>query len=412
MSVHADSRMRTGTSLVCVALLLLAGCRGPSGAAPQPQAALPAPPPTESAVAYAELLATLEEVQREFLSTGNPRVAGPSDAADGHRYLLHLLEQALLLQLESSPQHPRFEHQGSPIRKVNGDNPDAIYWTAAIDGSKTYRVRGNQAGAVYSSLTVDAGAQRDGYAGRIAGVINDTQYDIADDGSFEVLLGGPPRPRNWLALPPDATRVGTRHYFEEATSVASDPDVYVPMSIEVLDPGPPPPTPDDASIAASIRRVARYVRSRTLDMPMPDPMPRWVSQVPNQFPRPEKPGKLAYAAADAAYTMAPFSIGPDEALVITGRFPVCRMANVVLWNAWRQSFDYANRQISLNRAQTTLEPDGRFRIVVSHRDPGVPNWLDTEGRTSGLIYWRFMLPEGEIETPIATVVPFEEVAAR
>jgi hypothetical protein len=42
--------------------------------------------------------------------------------------------------------------------------------------------------------------------------------------------------------------------------------------------------------------------------------------------------------------------------------------------------------------------------VIAHRDPGVPNWLDTEGRPFGLVFWRYMLPEGEIETPRAEVV--------
>ena len=48
----------------------------------------------------------------------------------------------------------------------------------------------------------------------------------------------------------------------------------------------------------------------------------------------------------------------------------------------------------------------------SHRDPGVPNWLDSEGRNLGLVFWRFMLPEGEIETPSAEIVPFAEVSER
>ncbi len=385
-------------------------CASADGSVPEPATATE--PQTQSAQAFDELLETLETVRRDFLSEENPRIRGAADIADGHRFLMHVLEQALLIQLEATPTHPRFEHQVSPIRKVNGDNPDAIYWTAVIDGGQVYRVRSNQAGAVYSSITIEAGGRSEGYSGRVAGVINDSQYDIAEDGSFEVILGGEPRERNWFPLPEDAVRVTTRHYFEEKTSVAADHHVHVPISIEVLDPGPPPPTPNDASIAASIRRVDHYLRSRTVDMPTPDPMPSWVSEVPNVFNAPQKPGTLAYAAADAAYTMAPFALGPDEALVITGRFPKCRMANVVLWNAWGQTLDYANRRISLNRAQTQLEPDGSFRIVVAHRDPGVPNWLDTEGRGSGSIYWRFMLPEGEIETPKARVVPFDEIAPR
>ena len=74
------------------------------------------------------------------------------------------------------------------------------------------------------------------------------------------------------------------------------------------------------------------------------------------------------------------------------------------------TFDYANRRVSLNRRQTRLEKDGTFRMVLAHRDPGVPNWLDTEGRLFGLVFWRYMLPDGPIEAPRATVVPFAEVA--
>jgi hypothetical protein len=103
-------------------------------------------------------------------------------------------------------------------------------------------------------------------------------------------------------------------------------------------------------------------------------------------------------------------VRPDEALVIEGRFPPCRFANVVLWDRFLQSYDYVNRRISLNRKQTVMDPDGGFRIVLAHRDPGVPNWLDASGRVSGLIYWRFMLPEGEIVTPRTRLVKLDEVS--
>ena len=100
----------------------------------------------------------------------------------------------------------------------------------------------------------------------------------------------------------------------------------------------------------------------------------------------------------------------DEAREITGRWPECRCANVSLWNRHMQTYDYSNRQVSLNRAQTQLEPDGRFRMLLAHRDPGAPNWLDTEGRPFGMVFWRFMLPEGSIEKPETRVVPFDSLA--
>ncbi|HSB98216.1 MAG TPA: hypothetical protein VLC91_17275, partial [Spongiibacteraceae bacterium] len=87
----------------------------------------------------------------------------------------------------------------------------------------------------------------------------------------------------------------------------------------------------------------------------------------------------------------------------------CIFANVVLWNRFLQSFDYRYRRISLNRKQIKLEADGSYRIVVAHRDPGLPNWLSTEGRPNGTVYWRFLLPEGDIDAPRTRVVNFDEL---
>ena len=188
-----------------------------------------------------------------------------------------------------------------------------------------------------------------------------------------------------------------------------------------------PAVPTDASVAASIRRMATYVRSRTIEAiakPGEGDPPPFVSRVPHVFPAPVKPGAHALAAADAAYSMAPYLLGPDEALVIRARWPACRCANVSLWNRQMQSFDYLRGQVSLNRAQAVLDPadptdpadpadpDGWFTVVIAHRDPGpsVPNWLSTEGRPFGLVFWRYFLPEGLIDTPTAEVVPVSSLS--
>ncbi len=80
-----------------------------------------------------------------------------------------------------------------------------------------------------------------------------------------------------------------------------------------------------------------------------------------------------------------------------------------LWNRHLQTYDYAHRQVSLNRAQTKVDADGSFRIVIAHRDPGVPNWLDTEGLPFGMVFWRYFLPESEIDTPQAKVVKLSDL---
>jgi hypothetical protein len=360
---------------------------------------------SESRAAFDELLDTAREAADHFAGPAWGMTT-PDDTAGALRLVANLLEGGLVGHFDDDPRQPVFRQIVTSTRKSLGDNADAIYYDAAVSPQYAYRVRGRTAGAVYVSLTVEAGAPDGGFPERTAGVCNDEQFDIDADGRFEVFLGGPPRTRNWVALDADATRVTTRHYWEDERSPAIPPIPDVALDIEVLDgPGPLPP-PNDATVAAGLRRVAKYVRSRSIDQPRPGEadQPAFVSREPNTFPAPVAPGNHALAAFDAAYSMAPYVLGPDEALVITGRWPTCRCANVALWNLHLQTYDYAHRRVSLNRAQTRLEPDGTFRIVIAHRDPGEPNWLDTEGRPFGIVFWRFFLPEGEIATPHAEVV--------
>jgi hypothetical protein len=366
---------------------------------------------TRSAVAFRELLAVLADVESRFLGS-EYGIIDAGDDADGHRLLMHVLETAIQQELESDPDRPEFRLVTAPHRKALGDNPDAIYLRAPLNAERTYRIWGSLAGAVYLSFTVEAGAPAPGrYPTRSGGVINNTQFDVDDEGNYELIAGGPPRDRNWIELPADAAKVTVRMYFEEPEPAAARPE-RAQISIETLESLPPAPTWDDDSIAAGIVRVANYVLSRTLDQPPPGAdKPTWVAPAPNVFPDPQRPGNLAVAAFDAAYCSAPYALGPAEALVITGRWPVCCFANVVLWNRYLQSYDYVHRRVWLNRSNTVLEPDGAFRMVLAHRDPGAANWLDTEGRGHGQLFWRFMLPEGDIETPHATVVTFDEVRA-
>ncbi len=364
----------------------------------------------ESRVAFDELLALLAEAADRYAGAEWGLVT-PDDVAGGLRALAHMLEGGLVGHFEDDPAEPVFRQIVTSTRKSLGDNADAIYFDAAVSSRYAYRVRGRMGGAVYASFTVEAGGDDGRFPQRTAGVINDTQFDVDADGRFEIFLNGPPRDRNWLALPDDATRITTRHYFEEVRSPAIPPIPDLALDITVLDgPGPLPP-PSDASVAAGLRRVANYVRSRSLEQTRPGEgdQPAFVSREPNAFPAPVPPGDHALAAFDASYSMAPYVLGPDEALVMTGRWPVCRCANVSLWNRHLQTYDYAHRRVSYNRAQTKLEDDGSFRIVIAHRDPGVANWLDTEGRPFGMVFWRYFLPEGEIATPQAQVVPVDSL---
>lgn len=370
-------------------------------------------PTSKSRTAFYELIDLLKEIDQTYLSE-EWMVSSPEDVGEGIRALLHMLQGALVTYVDEDDEHPVFRKIVTPTRKYTGDNPYAVYFDAPIRGDREYRLRGNIGGAVYTSMTVEAGAVQGNVGGQIAGAINDEGFDIDRSGDFEIFLGGKERPRNWLALPPDAARITTRHYFEDETMRAADPRLFIPLAIEALGNSQPTPTYNDESIAEALARVGNFLRSRTLEMKPPAERtpPDFVSRIPNEFPPPVKPGTHALAAADAAYSMAPYFLGPDQALVIRARWPECRCANVCLWNRHMQTYDYTTRPVALNRAQTKLDADGSFRIILAHEDPGLPNWIDTEGRGFGLVFWRFMLAEGVIETPKAEVVPFAELKER
>jgi hypothetical protein len=386
------------------AALALAGLAGEAASA---EAA------SESGLALAELRAAIAEVEEGFRAPAW-RLQGPSDFAEARGYLATTLQHALECWMPADPLRPAFVRFVTPEKKLLGDNPDAVYFTAPVRADARYRIRGNTAGATYTSFTVEIGTGEGGNSRKIGATLNDSQFQIAPDGSYEIAVSTERQEGNWLRLDPDAGSITTRHYYERATPIAADRLHHIPLVIENAgDPGPAP-VPNDAAIAAGLRRAARFLRT-TVQPPRTDAgLPRFVSPVPNQLPQPlldEGNAEVGFAAADNVYSMAPFLLKPGEALVIRGRFPRCRFANVVLWNRFLQTLDYERRQTSLNRKQAQQEADGSFKMVVAARDPGVPNWLDSEGRPFGTVFWRFQLPEEEIAPLNTWVVPLSEVAS-
>ena len=364
----------------------------------------------ESRAAFVDLLATMGEVADSYAGEAWG-IAGPEDTAGALRALAHLLEGGLLGHFEDNPKAPVFRQIVSSTRKSLGDNADAIYFDTAVSNAYVYRVTGNTAGAIYTSFTMEEGGGDGAFPESTGGIINDTQFDIDADGNFAIALGGSPQDRNWLPLTDHTTRITSRHYWEELWRPGAEPVRDVKLGVEALGATEPPPPPSDAVIAAGFRRVANYVRSRTLGMGAPGTrdLPDFVSQIPNEFPPPVTPRNHPLAAIDAAYSTAPYLLGPEEALVMRMKWPECRCANVMIWNRYLQTLDYVHRTVSLNRAQMVLDDDGWFTAVIAHRDPGVPNWIDTEGNAFAMVFWRFMLPEGPIETPHATVVPVDSL---
>lgn len=368
---------------------------------------------SESGAALAALRQTIAELEAG-LTDPAWRLMGARDLAEGRRFLTHATQHALQAWAEPEPEYPAFVRFVTPEKKLLGDNPDAIYYTTPVSAEHEYRIRGNLADATYTSFSVETQSKA-GASGGVGATLNDTEFTADANGNYEITASAKKKTGNWLRLPPDAVSISTRHYYERDKSVAADRLHHVPLMIETLGDVPPRPAPTDASIAAGLRRANAFLKGIVVPPNRPDDAPRWVSTTPNQLPQPipdDDQTGIGYAAKDNIYSMCPFVLKPDQALVIEGRYPKCRFSNVVLWNRFMQTLDYETRQVSLNRKQTKLEPDGSYRIVVAGTDPGVPNWIDTEGRFVGTIFWRFLLPEEDIEPFKTSVVSTASLRAK
>ena len=369
-----------------------------------------APKTTE---AFDELIATLQLIRDGYVLS-EERFAEPLDVVEGYRYVGQLLSAASELFFESDPDHPRLASIVSPARKLQGDNPDAIYHYARISGSRSYRIFGRVDTECYTSFTIHGRDPGGALAGPLLGDVNDRQIQIEQDGSYSLTLSATEQPGNWLRLDPAAHCVVVRSYFQLGTSAQNDMNISVRIDIETIEDLDPPPPLNDEVFSERMREGIEFLRQTTLGQPLPNtPSPApFVSQEPNVLPVPfsfRDSGLPVPGAADIFYAMGRWRLDADEALVMTGTLPSCPFANVMLWNRHMQTLEYRSRRSSLNQSQIQLEPDGRYRIVIAHRDPGVPNWLDCEGHNSGTIFWRFLLSETDPTRTECEVMQVDEV---
>lgn len=118
-------------------------------------------------------------------------------------------------------------------------------------------------------------------------------------------------------------------------------------------------------------------------------------------------GGAVYTEPGIHYQRGAWQLEPGQALVIEGAPVPARHWSVLLYSRFLNSLDYRNRTVSLTGPRIDLDGTGRFRIVLAGEDPGVPNWLDTEGRPYGHFVIRWLQPS---ETPALPRVRVAELA--
>src|SRR5262249_12789737 len=102
-------------------------------------------------------------------------------------------------------------------RRWGLDCPDCLYLYATVRGDAAYRVFGRRGTANHLDLQVNWGHFANGSIAEWGTIASIAKDDLAcdADGTFELRLGGPERPRNWLPLAPNAEFVLLRQYFDD-----------------------------------------------------------------------------------------------------------------------------------------------------------------------------------------------------
>jgi hypothetical protein len=88
------------------------------------------------------------------------------------------------------------------------------------------------------------------------------------------------------------------------------------------------------------------------------------------------------------YVMGRFDLAEDEAFVVDVSDGGAEYFTVPLSNIWGTTLDLVDRTGSLNKAQSVANEDGSYTYVISADDPGVANWIDSDGLREGILTLR------------------------
>ncbi len=347
--------------------------------------------------AWSRFCQALEKAGEVVLSGGAPDT--PLDRAEGYRYLARLTREMLYSCLDNAdPDFPRFHELD--LVKIGADNPDNVYLSANIRGDRTYRITGTRGSIAYFSI----GSKANRYAkdGTMAstGELTDADLSIGPDGTVEIIASASEQGPNWLPLAPDSTGLVVRQTYLDRTS-----EVPGEWHIEQIG-GPAEPaelTPE--FLAKALQRAALSVHGTAATFAH---WTRTFMKRPNELPDfGQEMFQRAGGDPEIFYLHGYWVLEPGEAWVIETDVPDCPYWNFQLDNWWMESLDH-RRKITVNKHTATLDADGRLTIVVAERDPGVGNWIDTCGHSSGTALLRWL---GATEHPLpkCRVVPLEEV---
>jgi hypothetical protein len=260
-------------------------------------------------------------------------------------------------------------------------NIDTIYRMAKITPGGSYRICG-RSGSV--AIAVLSQALPHHIRTGSAWPELDLSACATDESGRYAVVASPARPPGhggeWWQLHPETDRLMLR-FVSSDWSIERAPTI----SIERIDMPLRRARPSAASLEARLLDLpARFEAIATVGLTKPAALR--AQGCVNRFKGIDSPGKMAAQSNFETY----YEIGDDEALIIEMSIPDSyKYISLLLANELYQTIDWYNNHSSLNNAQYRMDQDGKLRIVVAARDPGIWNWLDTAGHPRGVIKGRW-----------------------
>jgi hypothetical protein len=352
--------------------------------------------------AWDEFCDTLKAAGASLTFPGAPRDA--FDQAEGYRYLTRLTRAGLEAFIENAdPSAPVLHRVVHETTKMGADNPDNYYSTARISGEFEYRITGRRNSVHYLGFGTQIGHYGESGGMPPTGYIEGSELEIAEDGSFSIALSCDEQAGNWLRMTPETGTLIVRQTFLDRDN-EEPADLVIERIGGATRPGPITPKLVDEGLRSTSTLVAgasllfakwaRDFQSHSNELPLFDP----------------DRSNAAGGDPNIVYYHSHWRLGPDEALVIEAEPPRCEHWNFQLNNYWMESLDYRYYNIHVNKHSAKYEADGSVRIIVSHQDPGRPNWIDTVGHDSGTMCFRWVRADSHPQ-PRTRVMKIDEVRA-
>jgi hypothetical protein len=335
----------------------------------------------------------LEEAGALAFKQWNP--PSPLQRADAFRFLTQNLGQAFDLALETrDTRYPKLHDFCNATRKLGGDNADYLYIQAWIDGKSAYKITGNRGTVRFLNFTVQ-GPRPEKQPGTDWPSLHDPFGDIPEanffghqletewDGNYELYIGGEKQGKNWLPTSPGARKLFIRQGFDRLDERPAT------MRIERLDMEGPRPMPTPDVMMEAMNWAGEFVYGLMRDWPDHTFIynPAHYHEHLNEFPQTPGSDREQDKKRGRQVTNMQWQIAPDEALIIEFEDPKSFWMTTNM-GSFYNSMDFLYRPISHTPSRTKVDGDGRIRLVLAHADPGLQNWVDTQGFTFGALTYR------------------------